>query len=145
MEIRDISGKVLFSDDSPTIRETLENAVRAGANLSRAYLSRARGLPVAPVVKDLDAAIVAAIQAGGRLEMKTWHTCQTTHCLAGWAIVLAGEAGAELEKELGPNVAGALIYAASRPGVPVPNFYASNNKAMEDLMKGGERIENEGS
>lgn len=154
MQIKDTEGKILFSDDSPTIRKMLENAVKAGANLSRANLSGAdlsraylsganlsganlsgaRRLPPAPVVRDIDTAILAAIRAGGKLEMRTWHSCRTTHCRAGWAITLAGEAGAELEKELGPNVAGALIYAASRPGQPVPDFLASNEEAMKDLM-----------
>ena len=34
---------------------------------------------------------------------------------------------------MGSAAAGALIYAVSRPGVPVPNFYASNDDALADM------------
>ena len=36
MDIKDVDGKVLFSDDKITIRETLENAVKQGASLDGA-------------------------------------------------------------------------------------------------------------
>ena len=87
----------------------------------------------APVVENIDAAILAAVEAGGRLEMSDWHTCETTHCRAGWAITLAGLPGKILEERYGPGVAGALIYASSRPGRRVPNFVTSNDEAMADL------------
>ena len=86
-----------------------------------------------PVIPNIDTSILVAIEAGGSLDMKAWHTCQTTHCRAGWAITLAGEAGAKLEAEMGPAAAGALIYAASRPDQPVPDFYATDADAMADL------------
>jgi hypothetical protein len=41
MEIRNISGKLIFSDDSLSIRKTVMNAILKGANLRRADLSRA--------------------------------------------------------------------------------------------------------
>ena len=110
----------------------LTDAVLRGADLTRADLTGAD----IPVIPHIDAAIVAAIDGGGHLEMKDWHTCNTTHCRAGWAITLAGEAGAALEKKIGSSAAGALIYAASRPGARVPNFYASNDAAMADLRAG---------
>jgi hypothetical protein len=69
----------------------------------------------------------------GALDMSTWHTCETTHCRAGWAITLAGESGKELEKRFGSNVAGALIYQAST-GM-VPDFFADNNEALEDIKR----------
>jgi hypothetical protein len=87
-----------------------------------------------PVVPHIDAAIAAAIGDGGALDMATWHTCETTHCRAGWVIALAGEAGAALERRVGPAGAGALIYLASRPGKPIPDFYASNEDALADIM-----------
>ena len=87
-----------------------------------------------PVIASIDAAILAAIEAPGHaLDMKMWHTCGTTHCRAGWAITLAGEAGAALERAIGSAAAGTLIYAASRPNQPVPDFYASNEDALADL------------
>lgn len=75
----------------------------------------------------------AAIEAGGTLDMGSWHACETTHCRAGWAITLAGEAGAKLESEVGPAAAGALIYAKSCPDKPIPNFYASTKDALADI------------
>ena len=41
MEIKDIEVRVIFSDESATIRGTLEKAVKAGANLTRANLTGA--------------------------------------------------------------------------------------------------------
>jgi hypothetical protein len=116
----------------------LRSADLRGANLRRAYLRGANltgaiGLPAAPVVPDIDARILSAIEAGGGLDMNTWHTCETTHCRAGWAVHLAGEAGYALEKATTPYLAGRLIYEASRPGVPAPVFLADNEAALADL------------
>ena len=110
----------------------LSGADLSWADLSRADLSRA-DLPSVPVVPELDAAILAAVEAGGELDMHDWHTCATTHCRAGWAITLAGDAGAALEAQYGPNVAGALIYHASAGYVP--DFYASNEDALADMRR----------
>jgi uncharacterized protein YjbI with pentapeptide repeats len=114
----------------------LSGAYLSGANLSDAYLSGADGLPSDLVIKNIDAAILAAIESNGNaLNMSDWHTCETTHCRAGWAIHLAGPVGYELEKKIGPNAAGAFIYAASRPDQRVPNFAASNDEAMADIRE----------
>ena len=113
----------------------LRGAYLERANLSGADLRGGRGLPAAPVIPAIDAAILAAVEAGGGLDMSGWHTCGTTHCRAGWAITLAGDAGAELERRLGPSVAGALIYTASRPGRPVPDWHATDEDALADLRR----------
>jgi hypothetical protein len=63
--------------------------------------------------------------------MSSWHKCATTHCRAGWAITLAGPAGAELEAKHGPQRAGAMIYRASTGRVP--HFFATNERAFEDI------------
>ncbi|CAB4218921.1 Pentapeptide repeat, partial [uncultured Caudovirales phage] len=112
----------------------LRGAVLSEANLSGADLSGAlKGVPVVP---HIDAAILRAIGDGGHLDMGDWHKCETTHCRAGWAITLAGEGGAALEFAMGPAAAGSLIYAASRPGQKIPNFYASTDAALEDIKAG---------
>ncbi len=105
----------------------------SGANLTRANLRGVLGLPTAPVVPDIDARILSAIEAGGELHMGAWHTCETTHCRAGWAVHLAGEAGYALERATTPYLAGRLIYEASRPGVAAPDFFADNEAALADL------------
>jgi uncharacterized protein YjbI with pentapeptide repeats len=96
-----------------------------GVDLGGAYILK---------IKNIDAAILAAIDArGNELRMSSWHTCGTTHCRAGWAIHLAGDAGYRLENVVGSSAAGALIYAASRPDKPVPDFIASDAVALADL------------
>ncbi|HKD44683.1 MAG TPA: hypothetical protein VKD24_03420 [Candidatus Angelobacter sp.] len=84
---------------------------------------------------DLDASILVAIEAGGGLNMACWHTCETTHCRAGWAVHLSGWDGYYLENRFGAGVAGALIYAASRPGERVPDFSASAEEALSDIRR----------
>ena len=117
----------------------LRGAVLRGVVLSAADLRGVdlrEGLKGVPVVPNIDAAILAQIEgdgATGALYMGQWHSCATTHCRAGWAITLAGAGGAALEWALGSAAAGALIYAASRPGKPIPDFYASNEAALADM------------
>ena len=90
--------------------------------------------PEVPVVPGLDRQILQLIESGdGTLDMRDWHRCETTHCRAGWAIVLAGDAGRRLERERGPFHAGAMIYRASTGRVP--NFFTTNERALEDLRQ----------
>ena len=100
---------------------------------ARAARARLRH-PEVPIVEHLDRKILDVIEKGtGRLEMSQWHTCATTHCRAGWAIALAGEAGKELEDKVGPFRAGCLIYSVSTGRVP--HFFASNERALQDLRE----------
>lgn len=91
----------------------------------------------APVIPNIHAAIWAAASQPGALDMSQWHKCETTHCRAGWAVTLAGAAGRELERRLNNDTAAAamLIYAASDPSRPVPDFYASNEDALADMAR----------
>ena len=41
--------------------------------------------------------------------MHAWHTRETIHCIAGWAVRLAGERGEQLEREHGPQIAGLFL------------------------------------
>ena len=69
--------------------------------------------------------------------MSTWHTCETTHCRAGWVVELAGEAGKELERRTTTLFAAIQIYDKSCPEIVVnpPRFYELNEKAMEDMKR----------
>jgi hypothetical protein len=99
----------------------------------RAERFRAR-FPDVPVVENLDATILQVVESGnGKLQMDTWHTCETTHCRAGWAITLAGEAGKKLEERYGPEDAGRRIYLASTGRCPW--FFGSNEDALKDLRE----------
>ena len=113
----------------------LRGANLEGANLEGAYLEGANleGLPPLPKVARIDSKILAAIEAGGKLNMESWHECGTTHCRGGWAVTLAGEKGRALEKATSTELAAILIYQKSRPGKPIPDFFASNEDAMADI------------
>ena len=101
------------------------------ADLSGADLRGAIGLPDIQKFA-LDAAVAAACAAPNSLEMGSWHTCETTHCRAGWAVVLHPQ-GRELEEKYGTSASGALIYNACSGYVP--DFYASNEDAMKDIVE----------
>jgi hypothetical protein len=109
----------------------LSGADLSGADLSGADLSEAIGLPEVQKFA-IDEAVFAACSAPNSLEMGSWHTCDTTHCRAGWAVVLHPQ-GRELEEKYGTCAAGALIYNACSGYVP--DFYASNEDAMADIQK----------
>ncbi len=89
--------------------------------------------PEVPIIENLDRKILDALEAGGSLEMGSWHACATTHCRAGWAITLAGKEGAALEKKHGPHRAGMLIYGCSTGYTP--HFFASNDAALKDIRE----------
>ena len=74
------------------------------------------------------AAAAAALQEGA-LEMRAWHSCDTTHCLGGWLIYQAGEVGRLLEVAVGPGVAGLMLGGVEAHS----HFYDSNEAAAEWL------------
>src|SRR5699024_6227462 len=113
-------------------RANLSDANLWNANLWNANLSGASGV-LAPVVENIDAAILEQVAGVGKLDMTQWHQCDSTHCRAGWAIHLAGDAGYALEDKIGSSAAGALIYHASAGYIP--DFYASNEDALADMRE----------
>ena len=118
-----LSGAVLRDAD-------LSGAVLRDADLSRAVLS---GVPAIP---NIHAAIYAAASQPRALQMSMWHTCETTHCRAGWVITLAGAAGAAMEFCMGTSAAAALIYVKSDPKLArIPDFHASNEDALADMKR----------
>ena len=147
------TGGILFTSGKGTMRDALVEAVAARANLTRANLTGAdlsganlsganltdANLAGLPDLGNLDQAILTAIetaQAAGHdgLDMTVWHTCDTTHCIAGWAVHLSGDAGARLEAQVGSAAAGALIYA--RHGcASIPDFYEANTVALQHLRE----------
>lgn len=86
-----------------------------------------------PVVEDLEAKILERAEEGC-LYMETWHTCATTHCLAGWAVVLGGPAALALEQRFGSATAGALVYLVSEGYVP-DFFQCRDEVALKDLRE----------
>jgi hypothetical protein len=110
-------------------RASLVGASLNGASLNRANLVGATGIVIAAdAPQRLQAAAAAAIQEGA-LEMATWHFCETTHCLGGWLIHQAGEAGRLLEAAVGPEAAGLMLGGVDAHS----HFYDSNEAATEWL------------
>jgi len=71
--------------------------------------------------------------------MSAWHTCETTHCRAGWFVHLAGEDGYKLEKETSTLFAAMQIHKVSTGKSISPcEFYVSNKESMELIKKAAE-------
>ncbi|WP_296205309.1 hypothetical protein [uncultured Hyphomicrobium sp.] len=87
------------------------------------------------MIDDIDAKVYAAVSQPGALNMSTWHTCETTHCRAGWVVHLAGEAGYALERFHGglTGHAAKLIYAASGSPINPCRFYDDDATALADM------------
>lgn len=115
-----------------------ESSDRAERQRQRAARFREHN-PGVPVVHDLDATILRIVERGqGELNMHRWHTCETTHCRAGWAVHLAGEAGKALEERFDTQEAGRLIYIASAGRSPW--FFSSDEFALNDMREQAELL-----
>lgn len=91
---------------------------------------------VIPKIKNIHQKILAAVKQPNALDMSTWHTCDTTHCRAGWVVTLAGEKGKELENKTSTLFAAMQIYKESSPIKVSPvRFFDRNEEAMKDIEK----------
>ena len=90
-----------------------------------------------PVIPDIHKAIYAAASRPDSLNMRDVHTCENTHCRAGWAITLAGPEGKALEAFYNWELAAMLIYDASASGFQInpARFYDSNDDALADMKR----------
>ena len=110
----------------------LRDADLRDAYLNDADLRGANGLIIASDAADrLKAVAINALSADDALEMDDWHTCNTTHCIAGWAIYLAGEPGRLLEESHGSAIAGLMLLGAEAHS----HFYDSNEDARKWLQE----------
>ena len=92
--------------------------------------------PVIPTIQNIHQAVYSAASAPNALNMGDWHTCDTTHCRAGWVVTLAGEEGKKLEEYWTTSHAAWLIYKASDPGIKYrPDFFCTNDRALEDMKR----------
>lgn len=104
-------------------------------DISNCNLS-ALSVPLIPVIPNIHRTLHEAASPRGSLNMCEWHTCDTTHCRAGWVVHLAGDAGARLERSVGTAAAAALIYMASDPSMELtPGWYCSNAFALADMKR----------
>jgi hypothetical protein len=68
--------------------------------------------------------------------MSAWHTCETTHCRAGWVEVLAGDEGKALAKATSTLFAAMQIYKKSSDiRVAIPQYFESNENALADMKR----------
>jgi hypothetical protein len=93
-----------------------------------------------PRIENIHQKIYEAVSQPQALEMSTWHTCETTHCRAGWVVAIAGEAGKALETKLNTELAAMLIYRESGFPINPARFYDSNETALADMKKLAEEI-----
>jgi hypothetical protein len=93
--------------------------------------------PSIPVINYIHKQVYEAVSKPKALDMGNWHTCETTHCRAGWVVTLAGEAGKKLEQFHGTLLAAMLIYDASDPGYKINpgRFFDSNKQALADMKQ----------
>ena len=106
----------------------LNGATFYGANICGADF----GLEV-PVIEDVHKKVYEACSVEGALNMNEWHTCETTHCRAGWVIHLAN--AYDLQEKFGAGVAAQLIYYKSDPGDYELDFHCENKEALEAMRK----------
>jgi len=86
----------------------LREADLLGANFRDADLrgTKFSDVPIRP--EDLLEQIAVAIRKPGALDMYDWHTCETTHCLGGWAAYLT-PGGVEFARKTSDHLAGVLL------------------------------------
>jgi hypothetical protein len=96
---------------------------------------------IVPKISDIHRVIYEAASQPKALEMGSWHTCEKTHCRAGWTVTLAGPEGKELEQRFGTCLAAMKIYDASDPGFKINpcRFFDDNEAALADMKKLAER------
>ena len=111
-------------------RAYLTGANLARANLTGAYLSGVIGLKIAADAPARLLAVARAALQPGALYMNDWHTCETTHCISGWAVHLAGEVGCVLETAVGVHMAGLYLLGVEAAG----HFYDTNKEATKYLQ-----------
>jgi hypothetical protein len=93
------------------------------------------GAPAVPIIQEIHKAVFVAVSQPAALEMGSWHTCDTTHCRAGWVVHLAGEEGRKLEEFHNTELAAMLIYKASGSPINPARFHDNNEDAMADMMR----------
>ena len=115
----------------------LKGAYLEGADLEGAYLEGALNgkekIKIPTITKPYTKILNAIKNKGCVLEMGKWHTCGTTHCIGGWVSHLAGKAGKTLEDKIGMPGTATLILKKS--GSKIPNYWASNEDAMQFVEK----------
>lgn len=89
-----------------------------------------------PKIDKIHQKIYKASSAKSSLDMSSWHTCDTTHCRAGWVVHLAGKEGYILEKIFTTPLAASMIYReSSNLEVCMPDFYDTDERALDKMKE----------
>lgn len=88
-----------------------------------------------PIIADIHQKVFHAASEPGALDMGQWHTCETTHCRAGWVVHLAGDAGYGLESQTSTLFAAQQIYKASGYRISPNRFFDTNDASMADMQR----------
>lgn len=92
-------------------------------------------IPTAKIENIHTKVYAAATSASNALNMSDWHTCETTHCRAGWVVHLAGKEGYALEESTNTCFAAMQIYKASGYQINPCRFYDSKINALADMKR----------
>ena len=120
----DLSGANLR--DANLSGADLRDANLRGADLSGAKFS----IPFTPDPQLINKVAAKALATNDALDMDIWHTCETTHCIAGWANHLHPE-GRLLEHFTSPYLAARLLLGDEAAS----HFFDSNDAAREWLKQ----------
>ena len=124
------TNEIIYEDGAETMRETVAKAVASGANLRDADLSDAKfSIPFTPDPQLINKVARAALATNDALEMDAWHTCETTHCIAGWSIHLHPE-GKLLEHFTSPYLAARFLL-----GDEAASHFDDSNDAAREWLK----------
>jgi hypothetical protein len=90
-----------------------------------------------PIIQNIHQKVYEAASNPKALDMSIFHTCEKTHCRAGWVTTLAGKKGKALEQFFDPVVAAMKIYDASStlPKVSPVRFFEDNETALADMKR----------
>lgn len=115
----DLRGALLRGAD-------LRNADLRGADLRDAF-----GLNIA---EDAPARLLAVARAAlaspDSLAMELWHTCETTHCISGWAEHLGGPLAKLIIEQCGNDVGGLMLLGVEAHA----HFYDTDENARVFLQ-----------
>jgi uncharacterized protein YjbI with pentapeptide repeats len=125
--------------DADLIHADLANASLVGVSLAGARFRRtnlirtlfrgATGLPEITDQCDRLTAVATAALSPGALRMEMWHTVRDAHCIAGWAINLAGREGQFLAQAYGLYLAGHILLGSEA----AEHFWDDNAQAASYL------------
>jgi hypothetical protein len=98
------------------------------------------GPPPVPVIENIHQTVFTAASNPNSLDMGRWHSCENTHCWAGWVVTLAGEEGKKLEAFFDTPLAAMKILDASSPLQVSPvRFFETNTDALRHMKDFAER------